>query len=1037
MSSSSEVQPTTTTHTSFKRNPNDHVLCIESEKQALLSLKKDLVDPFNKLISWVSINNGSNDDDCCKWTGIVCDISTGHVKQLRLVDASLSGKVNPSLLNLTHLTHLDLSQNDFKGTRIPPFIGSLMSLKYLNLTMAGFDGKIPHQLGNLSSLTHLSLRSTISSFFNPDENEILSVDNLHWLSGLSSLQSLVMDQVNLSKASNHWLFAMNTIPSLREIRLSSCELSHIHFPSHINLTSLETLDLSYNSIELREPIPCTFPKNMTLLKYLDLSGNNIDSVIPNCFYSFPNLEHLNLFQTKLHGIISSDVANLTSIVSLDLSGNALEGKIPTSMGKLCNLEEFDLTGNNYEGSVSMVFESLSGCLAKKLKSLNLGANSFDSFTGQILDGMRHFKNLHVLDLGNNKFSGPIPLSIFGNLISLKSLDLSSNNFSGPLPDFPASLSNLESLSIYLNKLSGSIPKSLQSLSKLKHLSISNNQLSGSLPISLGSLANLEDLLIESNDFKGHVSEVHFANLTKLKFVLASGNKLSMKVGSNWAPPFSLEVMELRNWNLGPHFPQWLKSQKNISQIDISNTGISGVIPQWFWNNLFSNRSIMLDISKNQIYGEIPNFPNNVSFLVLNMSFNKLTGPLPRIPISKMLDLSNNYLSVNISNFLCDPTSYQREVLSINLKNNFLSGKIPDCWMYWSTLKIIDLDNNNLNGIIPRSIGFLRNLESLHLRNNSFVGEVPESLKNCSALIGLDLGLNKLVGTIPRWIGSLPWLGLLVLRSNNLTGLIPTELCKLFGLQILDASNNNLMGKIPKCFKNLSSMTSKSNQYLSSYYFNIGDQEAGEYASVVVKGRESQYNTILYLLCTLDLSRNNLSGEIPEELASLDALQSLNLSGNYLSGSIPEKIDSMTDLESLDLSRNHLSGYIPTGLSGLSFLSHLNLSYNNLSGQIPIGTQLQSMDASSFVGNKLCGPPLKKCIEDPHTTHPDASNDDGEREDDEYWFRLGIGMGFGVSFLSLLVPLVVCGFWRRAYFWFFEEYLWNKILDYLIKIKYIF
>ncbi|KAF4380269.1 hypothetical protein F8388_024562 [Cannabis sativa] len=114
---------------------------------------------------------------------------------------------------------------------------------------------------------------------------------------------------------------------------------------------------------------------------------------------------------------------------------------------------------------------------------------------------------------------------------------------------------------------------------------------------------------------------------------------------------------------------------------------------------------------------------------------------------------------------------------------------------------------------------------------------------------------------------------------------------------------------------------------------------------------------------------------------------------------------MTWLESLDLSKNHLLGHIPTSLSSLSFLSHLNLSYNNLSGQIPIGTQLQSMDASSFVGNKLCGPPLKKCIEDHDTTHSNGSKEDGEREDDEYWFRLGIAMGFGVSFLGVIVPLL--------------------------------
>ncbi|KAF4380270.1 hypothetical protein F8388_024563 [Cannabis sativa] len=361
---------------------------------------------------------------------------------------------------------------------------------------------------------------------------------------------------------------------------------------------------------------------------------------------------------------------------------------------------------------------------------------------------------------------------------------------------------------------------------------------------------------------------------------------------------------------------------------MSNTGISDVIPSWLWN--FSSADF--DMSRNQIYGEIPNFLND-GYYMLNLSYNKLTGPLPHIPVWNMLDLSNNYLSVSVK-------------------------------------------------------------------------KIPKAMKNCSALKGLYLGFNKLAGTIPRWIESLPTLRFLVLRSNNFTGHIPNELCKLSMLQVLDASDNSLTGKIPKCFNNLTAMSSKSQKNSFQYYLGVNNQRSRENANVVIKGRENQYNTILYLLSTFDLSTKKLSGEIPEQLTYLDALQSLNLSGNYLSGSLPKKIDSIIDLESLDLSRNHLSGHIPTSLSSLSFLSHLNLLYNNLSGQIPIGTQLQSMDASSFIGNKLCGPLLlKKCIEDRDTTHSDASNEDGEREDDEYWFRLGIGMGFGVSFVGVIVPLV--------------------------------
>ncbi|XP_062119825.1 receptor-like protein EIX1 [Humulus lupulus] len=217
-----------------------NILCHETEKQALLSFKRDLVDDYNKLVSW----DVSEEEDCCKWAGISCNTLTGHVSELYLNYGSFTGKINPSLLNLTHLINLDLSWSNFEGIKIPSFMGSFVSLRYLNLTCGGFTGMIPHQLGNLSSLLYLGL----------GYNHDLYVENLHWVSGLSSLKSLVMDRVNLSKASDHWLFAINTLPSLQEVRLRHCHLGHIHFPSHINLTSLETLDLSDNSLDLGGPI---------------------------------------------------------------------------------------------------------------------------------------------------------------------------------------------------------------------------------------------------------------------------------------------------------------------------------------------------------------------------------------------------------------------------------------------------------------------------------------------------------------------------------------------------------------------------------------------------------------------------------------------------------------------------------------------------------------------------------------------------------------------------------------------------------------
>ena len=53
------------------------------------------------------------------------------------------------------ISMVDLSYNDFNGTQIPKFLGSMERLRYLNLSGAGFGGVIPHQLGNLSNLIYL------------------------------------------------------------------------------------------------------------------------------------------------------------------------------------------------------------------------------------------------------------------------------------------------------------------------------------------------------------------------------------------------------------------------------------------------------------------------------------------------------------------------------------------------------------------------------------------------------------------------------------------------------------------------------------------------------------------------------------------------------------------------------------------------------------------------------------------------------------------------------------------------------------------
>ncbi|PQQ08627.1 putative LRR receptor-like serine/threonine-protein kinase [Prunus yedoensis var. nudiflora] len=109
---------------------------------------------------------------------------------------------------------------------------------------------------------------------------------------------------------------------------------------------------------------------------------------------------------------------------------------------------------------------------------------------------------------------------------------------------------------------------------------------------------------------------------------------------------------------------------------------------------------------------------------------------------------------------------------------------------------------------------------------------------------------------------------------------------------------------------------------------------------------------------------------------------------------------LQELDSLDLSRNQINGRIPNSLSQIDRISYLDLSENDLSGKIPIGTQLQSFGPSSYGGNPLlCGLPLlRTCTEEEkgpgQTVLVNQDDKDGLISQG---FYISLGLGFAVGF----------------------------------------
>ncbi|CAN0838167.1 Probable LRR receptor-like serine/threonine-protein kinase At1g56140 [Linum grandiflorum] len=255
----------------------------------------------------------------------------------------------------------------------------------------------------------------------------------------------------------------------------------------------------------------------------------------------------------------------------------------------------------------------------------------------------HIKHLKVYALD---VSGEIPIELF-DLKELMDLNLGQNVLGGPIPPEIGQLTNMQYLSLGINNLTGTLPQELGNLTKLISLSLSSNNFNGPLPPELGKLTSLQQLYIDSSGVSGPIPE-ELANLKSLQILWASDNHFTGKFPEFVGTLAELRDLRIQGTSLEGPIPASLSNLNKLDNLRIGD--LSGA--DSFLHFLKSQTSLSILILRNcRIAGQIPNEIGTFSKLqLLDLSFNKLTGPIPasfqNFPELQYLNLVGTSISSN-------------------------------------------------------------------------------------------------------------------------------------------------------------------------------------------------------------------------------------------------------------------------------------------------------------------------------------------------------------------------------------------------------
>jgi Leucine-rich repeat (LRR) protein len=324
-----------------------------------------------------------------------------------------------------------------------------------------------------------------------------------------------------------------------------------------------------------------------------------------------------------------------------------------------------------------------------------------------------------ISLPGTYLNGKVPASL-GELFALTELALNGNALSGSLPPTFSRLSRLGKLDLGDNKLTGTLPGFISLFTSLSVLRLANNAFAGTVPQGVTALTMLQELVLGGNRLSGALQSIEgISRMKLLKVVDVSRNKLTGTFLSGITALTELRELKLNDNSIRGTVPVAISALRWLALLDLSQNALEGPFPAGI---VALTNLQQLYLRGNELTGTVPaKLSKLIGLEKLDLGQNAFDGLFPE-------GVLPNRPSETIAE-LGGLTSATIRLAELRLDGNRFTGLLPAVRIgYATTLSVLELSGNALEGSLPATISRLTKLKTLRAFNNRLEGPVPPALE---------------------------------------------------------------------------------------------------------------------------------------------------------------------------------------------------------------------------------------------------------------------------------------------------------------------